>query len=86
MIIRFKYGFEHKGFLYGWNKKELYRLPIFKSNRSYSIKKMNLIKIGKQKGYRLCSDKKTLKQLELLTERINYNHVININEDTPFNF
>ncbi len=63
MVIDFKYGFEYKGFLYGWHKKKLYRLPsIAKDERKYSIKKLNLIDIGESKGYRLKRDKLTVTQ------------------------
>ncbi|QQV91498.1 hypothetical protein M1M25_gp063 [Tenacibaculum phage Gundel_1] len=64
MVIKFKYGFEYKNFLYGWNKKELYRLPIIVHKRSYPLKKLNSIKINSHKGYRIVKDKKTIKQLQ----------------------
>lgn len=61
MIIDFKYGFEHRGFLYGWYKKELYRLPsVGKDNRKHGIKKLKLIKINKSKGYRIRQDMLTI--------------------------
>lgn len=77
MIIKFKYGFEFKGVNYGWNKKDLYKLPIFISKRSYPLKKMNLIKIGNSEGYRIRTKPKTIEQLKEITEVIDYTYVIN---------
>lgn len=87
MIRVYKYGFTYKHFNYGWYKKDLYRLPSVNSkNQNFPLKKLNLIKVNKKKGYRLLRDKKTLDQLEELTEVINYKYVINgkNSEDTPF--
>jgi hypothetical protein len=71
MVIDFKYGFEYKGFLYGWHKKELYRLPsLANDNRKYGIKKLNLIEIGNSKGYRLKQDKLTVTRCVEITVMI----------------
>ncbi len=43
MILKFKYGFEYNDFLYGWNNKELYRLPSKSGNKSYGLKKLDSI-------------------------------------------
>jgi hypothetical protein len=70
-IINFKFGFEHKGFLFGWHKKELYRLPsVSINNKKYGIKKLNLIDIGNTKGYRLKKDKFTVTQCVEMTRLI----------------
>lgn len=86
MIIKFKYGFEIDGFLFGWNKKDLYRLPVFINKRAYSLKKLNKIKIGKKTGYRVYTKFRTIEQLRELTEVINYDYVINGNgnSDCPW--
>lgn len=86
MIINFKYGFEYKNFLFGWHKKKLYRLPSVSNNRNYDLKLLSRIKIGKQEGYRVVRDKKTINQLKELTEQINYTYVVNgyKSKDTPF--
>lgn len=82
----FNYGFEKMGFRFGWFKKELYRLPSEINSRYYSLKKLNLIKIGKQKGYRICTKKLTISQLEKTTNL--FSEPIKINnfkhEDLPF--
>lgn len=86
MTITYKYGFEYKGFIFGWKNKCLYRLPTVKNNRCYGLKKLNPIKINKHLGYRIIRDKKTISQLQELTEIINYIYIINGNQskDTPF--
>lgn len=85
MIIRFKYGFEVNGFIFGWNKKDLYRLPVFINKRSYSLKKLNKINInGKLNGYRVNTKPKTIKQLQELTEIINYDYVICTSDECPW--
>ncbi len=86
MIIKYKYGFEYKSFLFGWKNKELYRLPSVSDLRHYPLKKLNKIPIGKKIGYRVVRDKKTINQLMELTEIINYNYIIagKQNKDCPF--
>ena len=89
MIINFKYGFKYKNFLFGWHdskEDELYRLPSVSNNRNYDLKLLSKIKIGKQEGYRIVRDKKTINQLKELTEQINYTYVVNgyKSKDTPF--
>lgn len=86
MIKNFKYGFQYKGFNFGWKNKKLYRLSSTKSLKSYPFKKLSEIKIGNKKGYRVVRDKKTIEQLMELTEVINYKYVINGkgSVDTPF--
>jgi hypothetical protein len=69
MIIDFKYGFECEGFLYGWHKKELYRLPQ-KVGSKYGIKKLNLIPIGNHTGYRIKRKKFTVSQCVEMTSVI----------------
>lgn len=58
----FTKGFEYKGFIYGWHKRELYRLPSVSGLRTYPTKKLNAIKIGNAAGYRLKKDKRTVQQ------------------------
>jgi hypothetical protein len=87
MVINFKYGFEYKGFSFGWSNKELYRLPtVTKKNSYYQLKKLSKICINGKVGYRVSLDKKTIIQLKELTEIINYTYIINgyQSPDTPF--
>lgn len=83
-MIIFKYGFEHKGFKYGWSNKQLYRLPISLNQRCYAFKKLNLIKIGNKVGYRLKKDKITIEQLRDKTISIDYIYNSVSNSDCPF--
>ena len=57
MIINFEYGLIHKGFEYGWYKKDLYRLPSTSNNKNYGFKKLASITIGHGVGYRLKTNK-----------------------------
>lgn len=86
MIIKYKYGFSYKEFLFGWKDKELFRLPTVKKLRAYPLRKLDKILIGNNDGYRIVRDRKTIKQLMEITEIINHNYVINgkNNKDTPF--
>ncbi len=86
MIQNFKYGFEYKGFKYGWLKKELYRLPSQKHRRHYGLRKLPIIKVGNKDGYRVVRDRFTIDQLMNLTERIDYRHVVNGagSDDCPY--
>lgn len=88
-IMTFDYGFEKNGFRFGWKDKdfrELYRLPSEINGRFYSAKKMNIIKIGKQEGYRICGKKLTLHQLESLTCLFSEKIILNEfrNKNLPF--
>ena len=85
MILRFKYGFDYKGIPYGWLKGKLYRLPYnSKDKRSYPLKELESILIGNKVGYRVGRDKKTIEQLEVLTNRINFEYNKIVDSDCPF--
>lgn len=86
MIKKIKYGFEYKSINYGWLNKKLHRLPTFYNKKSLPFKELPLVDVGNKKGYRIGGDRKTINQLEELTEVINYTHVVNGKGsiDTPF--
>ncbi len=71
MTIQFKYGFIYDGFMYGWHKKELYRLPSTSGNKSYGIKKLSTILVGTKVGYRIKRQKFTVEQLKQKSTEIN---------------
>lgn len=84
-MLNFTYGFSYKGFTFGWLKKELYRLPMEGGNRSYPLKKLSLIKVGKQKGYIVRRQKFSLKQLKSKTILINKKlFELSNDKDLPF--
>jgi hypothetical protein len=70
----FKYGFTYQGIPYGWSKKQLYRLPYSKEQKHYKYEKQELIKVGNRFGYLVARDRKSMKQLEKMTEEINYTY------------
>ena len=84
MIMKFKYGFFFENVLFGWYKKELYRLPQEIGNRQYPLKKLDQIIIGQNVGYNVCNKKKTIKQLEEITIVINKEVSRIIDNDLPF--
>lgn len=86
MVRNYKYGFEYRGFTFGWFKKELYRLPSIVHLRSYPIRKLNKIKVGNKDGYRVVRDRLTVDQLMEMTEVIDFTHTINGmgSENCPF--
>lgn len=79
----FKKGFYYKGLLYGWYKKELYRLPM-QQNYVLGLKKLNVIKVGNKEGYRVAKDKKTIAQCMAMSTTINKKVEILVHEDVPF--
>lgn len=85
-MIQFKYGFERKGFTFGWMSKDLYRLPTTKKNRFYHFKKLSVIPIGAGFGYRVTSDKLTILQLQSITNQFSKPVIINkiMDKDCPF--
>lgn len=86
MVTIYKYGFEYKGFNFGWKDKSLFRLPSKKNLNYYPLKKLSLIDVGNKKGYRIMKDRKTIDQIMEITEVINYEYIINGNnsEDCPY--
>jgi len=83
MIINFKYGFEYNGFLFGWHKKKLYRLPSTSGNRLYGIKKLSPIKVGNHQGYRIKREKIAIRKLVHITTDINVAVKILKNKNIP---
>jgi len=85
MVFKFTYGFEFEGISYGWLKKELYRFPYTnKKNMAFGFKKMNQIIIGNKVGYRLSSKKRTIEQLESITNNVDYTYIKVTSKDCPF--
>lgn len=83
MTLEITCGFEYKGFHYGWFNEELYRLPSFVGSKKYVLKKLNVIKVGKNKGYRIKRDKLTIQQIkEMTVEMIREIHILE-NKDIP---
>jgi len=80
MIIRYKYGFDFNGIIYGWKNKKLYRLPQMIGKRYYPLKEC-----GKWvNGYIVGRMRKSHAQLEYMTNFINYEHQQIKDKDCPF--
>lgn len=84
MIIKYRYGFDFDGILYGWKNKDLYRLPQTIGKRFYPLKKINPVKVGNNKGYIVSKKRKSVKQLEYMTNFINYEVQQIKDTDCPF--
>ena len=67
IIYNFEYGFEYKGFLFGWKNEKLFRITSTKGGH-YPLKELSQIKVGNKKGYRIVRDKKTIEQLKELSD------------------
>ena len=80
------HGITHKGIIYGWFEKELYRLPVHISNRYFCLKKLTKVPIGNQFGYRLSQKAFTINQLQELTCLLISPYYLksNTHESTPF--
>jgi len=65
--MQFKEGFIHKGFKFGWHNKKLYRLPLVRKGKRYSLRKLDIIPIGNKEGFRLIRDKKSIDQVRDMT-------------------
>ena len=83
MLLKFKYGFEYLGFQYGWLNKELYRLPSTSGNYHYGLKKLNIIKVGNKKGYRIKKQKLTIEQIKERTVLIKTEIIVVKDKDIP---
>lgn len=76
MTLNFKFGFNYKGLNFGWKDKHLYRLPSVKNSRTYPLKKLSLIEVGRKKGYRVMRDRLTVDQLMEMNEVIDYTYSV----------
>jgi len=89
MILKYKYGFEFKGVLYGWKESKLYRLPQMIGKRFYPLKEVPYIeqkrKTGMFKGYDLYkNNRKSVSQLKEMTHYITFEHEEIKSNDCPF--
>jgi hypothetical protein len=76
MLIHIQYGIEIDGNLFGWYKKELYKLPSFRKLKQ----QVN----NTSKCYYLNREKYSLKRLKDLTVKINYDINVSHPDDIPF--
>jgi len=80
MILKYKYGFEFNGVLFGWKDKELYRLPQMIGKRFYPLKKCG----SYEGGYHVCRKRKSIQQLKSMTHFINFEVEEIESSDCPF--
>ena len=80
MIIKYKYGVEFEGVLYGWKDKQLYRLPQMIGKRFYALRKCG----EWEKGFIIGRKRKSLHQLRAMTIFINYELQEISDKDCPF--
>lgn len=82
----FTKGFEINGMLYGWHRKELYRLPSEIGLRYYPLRQLPVIKIGNKSGYRFKQKKQTFEQCLSRTRQLIKPVIVEqfIDEKTPF--
>lgn len=67
--MEFNYGFIIENITYVWYRKELYRLPYTKNNRSYNFKKLKPLLIGSTKCYTIGNKKFTINKIKVLTKK-----------------
>lgn len=84
MVMNFKYGFEEKGFIFGWKDKELYRLSSIRRGRHYPLKKLKKIIVGNQAGYNINRKKQSINQLLDKTVLINKQVAVVQDSDVPY--
>jgi hypothetical protein len=82
MKIYFKKGFYFNGYLYGWHKKKLFRLP--KVTKKGYLPLLELKPCKEVNGYNVGRCKKSIKQLEAITTDINYIYEKIMHDDCPF--
>lgn len=83
--MKFNFGFIINGRKFGWSEKELYSLPFETDHGHFrALKKMKLVRIGNNYGYRFLDKPRTLKQLELLTHSVCWKIEIIQHDDLPF--
>ena len=84
MVKKYKYGIKHKGMIFGWKDKELYRLSQVFNKKFLPLKKLKKIEVGNKYGYRICGDRFSDKQLKSMTIFINQEVQEIKSSDVPF--
>lgn len=82
--MHFRYGFEYLEVRYGWNKKQLYRLPFTRNNRSFDLKLINEIVIGSTTVYNIQRKKFTINKIKSITTNVDWNVEIIEKQICPF--
>jgi hypothetical protein len=83
-VIEYRHGFEFDGIMFCWKKKELYRMPYLKGNRSYQKRKLIKKEIGNGYGYSICNIPKSMSNLKEITKRIEYKETVFVDSGMPF--
>ena len=83
-VLNFKFGFTYKGIPYGFKDKKLYRLPFNKNLRSYSLKEIKPHLVSGLVCYNCARTKLTINRLKQLTEPIDVQVTIYVDNILPF--
>ena len=87
MIIKYKYGFWYKDWLFVWHNKQLFRYPISKNKRAYSLKKVfiDTERSSRENYYRCATDWLPEKRIKAMTVSINIDALeFTEDDDLPF--
>lgn len=82
--MEFKYGFEYYGVRYGWNKKQLYRLPFSRNKRTFGLLQVNPLLIGSTVVYNIQRNKFTINKLKQRTTQVDWTAEQVQEQDCPF--
>jgi hypothetical protein len=82
--MQFNYGFEYMGVRYGWNKKQLYRLPFIRNKRSFNLLLVKPFVIGSTTVYNIQRTKVTINRLKKLTKDVSWELELVSVVDCPF--
>ncbi len=84
MEINFNYGFTFNEVNYGWHKKQLYRLPFNRKNRSYGVKIITPVLIGSTVCFNVQRNKVTINRLKEITKKVDWKIEEIKSDDCPF--
>jgi hypothetical protein len=82
--MEFKYGFEYLGVRYGWNKKQLYRLPFTRNKRTFELLNVKPFVIGSTTVYNVQRTKLTMNKLKQRTKEVGWSIKEFDKKDCPF--
>lgn len=82
--MNFRYGFEYLGVRYGWSKKQLYRLPFIRNNRSYDLKLIHELVIGSTTVYNIQRRKLTINKIKAITIKVDWKAEVIEEQICPF--
>lgn len=81
--MNFSFGFEINGIKYGWNNRNLYRLPYERNGKAFALRKIIAGRIGVTTVFAIRGKKRTIGNLKTITVPVEWSVNNYSNKDVP---